>query len=54
MSPPIRHIARAIVLDPADRLLLIAYTSVHTKGRMASRFASGSCPAAGWSRGKTT
>ncbi|WP_449411650.1 NUDIX hydrolase [Methylobacterium komagatae] len=32
MSPPIRHIARAIVLDPADRLLLIAYTSVHTKG----------------------
>ena len=32
MSLHVRHIARAIVLDPADRLLLIAYTSVHTKG----------------------
>jgi 8-oxo-dGTP pyrophosphatase MutT (NUDIX family) len=29
---PIRHIARAIVLDPQDRILLIAYTSVHAKG----------------------
>ncbi|MBE7245029.1 MAG: NUDIX domain-containing protein [Actinomycetospora chiangmaiensis] len=29
---PIRHIARAIVLDPQDRILLIAYTSVHARG----------------------
>ena len=29
---PIRHIARAIVLDPRDRVLLIAYASVHAKG----------------------
>jgi 8-oxo-dGTP pyrophosphatase MutT (NUDIX family) len=32
MSLPIRHIARAIVLDPADRVLLIEYVSVHAKG----------------------
>ena len=32
MSLPIRHVARAIVLDPADRLLLIAYASLHAKG----------------------
>jgi len=29
---PIRHVARAIVLDPQDRILLIAYTSVHAQG----------------------
>ena len=29
---PIRHVARAIVLDPQDRILLIAYTSVHATG----------------------
>lgn len=29
---PIRHVARALVLDPADRVLLIAYRSVHAKG----------------------
>ncbi|WP_267423019.1 NUDIX domain-containing protein [Methylobacterium sp. GC_Met_2] len=28
----IRHVARAIVLDPQDRILLIAYASVHAKG----------------------
>lgn len=27
----IRHIARALVFDPQDRLLLIAYSSVHAK-----------------------
>ncbi|MDR7038646.1 8-oxo-dGTP pyrophosphatase MutT (NUDIX family) [Methylobacterium sp. BE186] len=27
-APPLRHIARALVFDPADRLLLIAYESV--------------------------
>jgi ADP-ribose pyrophosphatase YjhB (NUDIX family) len=32
MSLPIRHVARAIVLDPADRILLIAYASLHAKG----------------------
>lgn len=31
--PPIRHVARALVLDPQDRLLLIAYASVHAKDR---------------------
>jgi len=31
MTLPVRHIARAIVLDPADRVLLIEYTSVHAK-----------------------
>ncbi|MDP4024302.1 NUDIX domain-containing protein [Methylobacterium sp. NEAU 140] len=31
-SLPVRHIARAIVLDPADRILLIAYSSVHARG----------------------
>lgn len=29
---PIRHIARALVFDPADRLLLIEYQSVHIEG----------------------
>lgn len=29
---PIRHVARAIVLDPRDRILLIAYASVHATG----------------------
>jgi ADP-ribose pyrophosphatase YjhB (NUDIX family) len=29
---PTRHIARAIVLDPHDRILLIAYASVHARG----------------------
>lgn len=29
---PVRRIARAIVLDPQDRILLIAYASVHAKG----------------------
>ncbi|WP_095983174.1 NUDIX hydrolase [Melittangium boletus] len=29
---PIRPIARALVFDPRDRLLLIAYQSVHAKG----------------------
>ncbi|AWN37826.1 NUDIX hydrolase [Methylobacterium radiodurans] len=28
---PIRHIARALVFDPDDRLLLIAYQSVHAR-----------------------
>ena len=28
---PVRHIARALVFDPADRLLLIEYESVRTK-----------------------
>lgn len=28
---PIRHIARALVFDPNDRLLLIAYQSVHAR-----------------------
>jgi 8-oxo-dGTP pyrophosphatase MutT (NUDIX family) len=32
MTMPIRHVARAIVLDPADRILLIAYASLHAKG----------------------
>ncbi|GJE42580.1 NUDIX hydrolase [Methylobacterium soli] len=27
-APPLRHIARALVFDPADRLLLIAYEAV--------------------------
>ena len=31
-TPAIRHIARAIVLDPQDRILLIAYASVHARG----------------------
>lgn len=29
--PPIRHIARALVFDPRDRLLLIQYQSVHAR-----------------------
>ena len=29
---PIRHVARGIVLDPDDRILLIAYASVHATG----------------------
>ncbi len=28
---PIRHVARAMVFDPSDRILLIAYASVHAK-----------------------
>ena len=27
-APPLRHVARALVFDPADRLLLIAYEAV--------------------------
>jgi ADP-ribose pyrophosphatase YjhB (NUDIX family) len=36
MSLSIRHIARAIVLDPADRILLIEYESVHATARDGS------------------
>lgn len=32
-SLPVRHIARALVFDPADRLLLIEYESVHVIDR---------------------
>jgi len=32
MNLPLRHVARAIVLDPADRILLIAYASLHARG----------------------
>lgn len=31
-SPAIRHVARALVFDPADRLLLIEYELVHADG----------------------
>lgn len=29
---PVRHVARALVFDPANRLLLIAYASLHATG----------------------